>query len=65
MLALPSNLKIPVNIRIVVVLPAPLGPRIPTISPLLILKETLSTAIRSSNFFDRFKALIVYFYSLF
>ena len=37
----------PVIIRMVVVLPAPLGPRMPTISPSSMRKETPSTAVKS------------------
>ena len=37
----------PVIMRMVVVLPAPLGPSIPTISPSLTEKEMPSTAVKS------------------
>src|SRR5271154_1254586 len=40
-----------VNILMVVDLPAPLGPRKATISPLATLNETPSTAVKSPNFF--------------
>src|SRR5580698_11010746 len=40
-----------VSILMVVVFPAPLGPRKAKISPLATSKETLSTAVKSPNFF--------------
>jgi hypothetical protein len=46
-------------IFIVVVLPAPLGPRNPNISPSSTVKLTLSTAINSPNRFSRFEAAIM------
>ncbi len=39
--------RTPVMVRMVVVLPAPLGPRKPTISPFSTLKLTSWTALRS------------------
>ena len=43
-------------IRIVDVLPAPLGPRNPNDSPRATSKSTASTAVRSPNFFVRERA---------
>src|ERR1700733_7185250 len=40
-----------VNILMVVVLPAPLGPRKAKISPLATSNDTLATAVKSPNFF--------------
>jgi hypothetical protein len=45
---------IPSNILIVVDFPAPLGPRKPKTEPFGILKLTLSTATKSSNFLVKF-----------
>src|SRR3989344_959403 len=48
-----------VSIRIVVVFPAPFGPKNANISPLLTSKEILFTAIKSLNFFTKsFTAII-------
>ena len=49
----------PVIMRMVVDLPAPLGPRKPTTSPLLTSKETSSTASFAPNALDRFSTLII------
>ena len=54
--------KTPVIILIVVVFPAPFGPKRPTISPCFIENEILSTAIRSPNFFVKFKAETAFFF---
>jgi len=48
-----------VSIFIVVVLPAPLGPRKPKISPFFTENVILSTAVRSSNFFVKLFVLIM------
>ena len=47
------------NILIVVVFPAPLGPRKPNISLSSILKEISLTAVTVSNSFVRFSTLIM------
>src|SRR6185369_8772084 len=49
----------PVRIRMVVVLPAPFGPRKPRISPLCTLNETLSTAVRGPYRLVRFSTSIM------
>jgi hypothetical protein len=46
------------SILIVVVLPAPLGPRNPKTSPSLMWNVRLSTAVKSPNFLVRFSASI-------
>jgi len=43
----------------VVVLPAPFGPKNPNISPFLTLKEILSTAVKPLNFFVKFFVFII------
>src|SRR5580693_6923127 len=48
-----------VSILMVVVLPAPLGPRKANISPFATSKDTLSTAVKSPNFFTRFCTRII------
>jgi hypothetical protein len=45
-----SGFKKLVNMRSVVVFPAPFGPRRPVISPSRMLKEMLLTAVMSPNF---------------
>lgn len=47
------------RIFIVVVFPAPFGPRKPKIVPSSTSKEILSTAVIPSNFFDRFFTEII------
>src|SRR3989344_1538080 len=49
-----------VNIFIVVVFPAPFGPRKAKTSPFLTSKEMSSTAVRSLNFFVRFLTSIMF-----
>ena len=49
----------PAIMRIVVVFPAPLGPRKPSTVPLPASKEMSSTATRAPNFFTRFFMLIM------
>ena len=51
--------RLPVSICMVVVLPAPLGPRKPSTSPCLSCKSTLSTAMWLPKCRDRPLALIV------
>src|SRR3954451_10482613 len=51
--------KKPVRIFIVVLLPAPFGPRKPTISPRATSKFRLSTAVKSANFLVSFSTLII------
>src|SRR3954463_13371614 len=50
----------PANMRMVVVFPAPLGPRNPKTSPSSTLKERLSTARRSPKSFLSFTASIIF-----
>ena len=47
------------SIRRVVLLPAPLGPSRPNISPFLTSNEISSRATKSSNFFVRLSTLIM------
>ena len=47
------------RILMVVVLPAPLGPRNPNIVPSSTVKEIVSTAVRLPNFLTRFSTLIM------
>src|SRR5258708_40241250 len=49
----------PARIRIVVVLPAPFGPRKPKISPGTAVSETSSTAVKSSYFLVRLRISIM------
>ncbi len=51
--------RMPQSILIVVVLPAPFGPKNPNISPFLILRFRLETATRSPNLFVRLKVSIM------
>src|SRR5271170_1345806 len=53
-----------VSMRIVVVLPAPLGPRKPTIWPFWMSKEMWSTAELRAYLFVRFLTVIMDFYFL-
>src|SRR5271169_4970773 len=53
-----------VSIRIVVVLPAPLGPKNPTICPFWISKEMWSTAVLRAYLFVSSLTVIMYFYFL-
>lgn len=53
------GLRSVINILIVVVLPAPFGPKNPNISPFLTEKDTLSTAIKLLYFFVRLLVLII------
>src|SRR5262249_28124266 len=48
-----------VSILIVVVFPAPFGPRNAKISPAFTSNEILSTAVKSPNFFARFRTRII------
>src|SRR5579859_188140 len=51
-----------VNMRMVVVFPAPFGPRKPTIWPFSIEKEMWSTAVLRAYLFVRSLTVIIYFY---
>src|SRR5580693_2724435 len=53
-----------VSIRMVVVLPAPLGPKKPTIWPFWISKEMWSTAVLRAYLFVSPLTVIMYFYFL-
>ena len=50
------------SIESVVVLPAPFGPNNPNISPSLILRLRLFTAVNLSNFFVKFFISIIFSY---
>src|SRR5688572_23194336 len=50
----------PLNMRIVVVLPAPLWPKKPKISPAFTVKEMLSTARRLLNVRERFSTSMAF-----
>lgn len=48
----------PMRILIVVVFPAPLGPKKPKIEPFVTFRSRLSTAVTSPNFFERLSSSI-------